>query len=97
MSWLRELRRRWSEVSLGYDLEHGRRLRGRAMPDRLRPPEGGAQRVAVRMGGHVRIEATKIYADGRREYLGVIADSDHDRAFVQRRQQAEGRRDRRIG
>jgi hypothetical protein len=94
MSLLRALRQRWSEISLGYDLEHGRRLRGRVDADR--PSPGIAPLVtAVGMPVRVTIEATVIRADGTRERQGIIADSVREVSAASPLRRAAARQQRR--
>lgn len=68
--FLRELKRRWDQASLEYDLTHGRRAYGRSNP------AGGGGLVEAEVPMHATIEAVVIRADGSREDLGVVSESD---------------------
>ena len=95
--WLRRrwqlVRLRWDAASLAYDLEHGRRPRGRTVVTITDPVRG----IRTAMPVQTSVRAVVVRADGTREPQGVIGRS---RGMLTERQQAAltaaaRRRDRR--
>lgn len=89
---LREIKRRWDQASLEYDLAHGRKGYGRSNPDE-------ALLETVEMPVIATIEATVLRADGSTEALGLISTNEGtvNGAQVARLHELATRRERRRG